>query len=78
MDPVTTAIIEALSTAASGATTEVAKKAISGYSSFWCKRWRSRGAQPPMAMLRKYTSRDRSGDLQVIDKADVFDPNRQM
>ncbi|OUL96529.1 hypothetical protein [Paraburkholderia hospita] len=29
-----------------------------------------------MATLRKYASRDRSGDLQVIDEADFFDPNR--
>jgi hypothetical protein len=30
-----------------------------------------------MARLRKYASRDRLGDLQVIDKAAFFDPNRQ-
>ncbi len=30
-----------------------------------------------MARLRKYASRDRLGDPQVIDKAAFFDPNRQ-
>lgn len=30
-----------------------------------------------MARLRKYASRDRLGDPQVIDKGAFFDPNRQ-